>query len=147
LIEPTSVDRPGVTLVTTGPAVAEVVAATEEIESEGVATTVVHLTSPDSLYDDWQRIVSRAAAHGRHPAGVPHLESLFSDRTRSQPIVSVHDGASQALSWIGAAVGASQIPLGVDRVSGSGEDAPHRPSEISCPHIVNSALLALELFG
>jgi pyruvate dehydrogenase E1 component len=147
LIEPTSVDRPGVTLVTTGPAVAEVVAATEEIESEGVATTVVHLTSPDGLYHDWQRTVSRAAAHGRHPAGVSHLESLFSDRTRSQPIVSVHDGASQALSWIGAAVGASQIPLGVDRVSGSGEDAPHRPSEISCPHIVNSALLALELFG
>jgi pyruvate dehydrogenase complex dehydrogenase (E1) component len=59
-------------------------------------------------------------------------------------IVSVNDGISQALSWVGTAIGVAQIPLGSDQgPRPDGVDLRDR-SEISAALIVNAALLALE---
>ena len=56
------------------------------------------------------------------------------------------DGASHALSFLGAAYGAPVVPLGVDRFGQSGErDALYREELIDAESIVNAALLALEL--
>ncbi len=46
--------RPGVTIVTTGVMAPETVAAAAELDHEGVRATVVHLTSPDRVYQDWR---------------------------------------------------------------------------------------------
>ena len=114
LIEPGSAGGPAITIVTTGSVVTAVVAAADELETEGVSTTVVHLTSPDILYRSWQQALSGAVSRGRRPMGASRLENLISTRRRSPPIVSVNHGTSQALSWVGTAIGVAQIPLGSD---------------------------------
>ena len=55
---------------------------------------------------------------GRPLAG--HLETLFPNGHRRAPIVTVMDGASHSLSFLGGAFGAPVIPLGSDTFGQSG---------------------------
>jgi pyruvate dehydrogenase E1 component len=72
------------------------------------------------------------------------LDRLIPPVERGWPIVSVHDAASHSLAWIGSAVGARQLPLGVDRFGESGTIAElHALTGISARHIVNAALLMI----
>jgi pyruvate dehydrogenase E1 component len=60
-----------------------------------------------------------------------------------RPVVSVHDGASHTLAWLGSALGVAQIPLGVDRFGESGAiDELYRLTGIDTGTIVNAALIA-----
>lgn len=136
--------RPGVTLVTTGVMAPEALAAADQLESEGVDATVVHLTSPDRAYRSWQRGFARAAATAT-VVRVPSLvHRLVPPGERHRPVVSVHDGASHSLAWIGSALATRQYALGVDRFGESGTiDDLHRLCGISAASIVNAALIAV----
>jgi pyruvate dehydrogenase E1 component len=58
--------------------------------------------------------------------------------------VTVLDGASHALAFLGAVTGQRTVPLGMDRFGQSGGRAAlYHDAGIDAGHIVNAALLAL----
>jgi pyruvate dehydrogenase E1 component len=137
-------ERVGVTLVTTGVMAPEALAAAEALAGEGVASTVLHLTSPDRIYRAWQGRYRRAVASATAVRGPSHLHGLIAPERRAWPVVTVHDAASHSLAWIGSALGVRQIPLGVDRFGESGTIADlHELTGISTDNIVNAALIAV----
>ncbi len=78
--------------------------------------------------------------------GVGHLGTLFPAGERRAPIVTVADGASHALSFLGGAFGAPVVPLGVDTFGQSGTIPDlYGYAGIDAAHIVEAAILALDL--
>ena len=136
--------REGVTIVTTGAMAPEAIAAAEQLDAEGVAATVVHLTSPDRCYRSWRAGYAasvRAATVIRAPS---QLHRLVPAAERRRPVVSVHDAASHSLAWVGSALGTRQYSLGVDRFGESGTiDDLHDATGISAGYLVNAALIAI----
>ncbi|MSO96164.1 MAG: pyruvate dehydrogenase [Thermoleophilia bacterium] len=112
-------------------------------EEEGVEATVLCLSSPDRLYRDWQ--AHRAAPLRGGVAGVSHLERLVAPDERGLPVVTVIDGSSHALSFVGSALGVRSVPLGVDRFGQTGSQ-PEVYAEygIDAASIATAALVALE---
>ncbi len=118
-------------------------AATVLSQEEGVEATVLCLSSPDRLYRDWQR--SRTAAlrgASPHPS---HLERLLRADEHGLPVVTVLDGASHALSFVGSALGVPGVALGVDRFGQTGSQPElYAEYEIDAAAIATAALVALE---
>ena len=67
------------------------------------------------------------------------------EHERELPVVTVVDGSSHALSWLGSALGTRCVPLGVDRFGQTGSQ-PEVYAEygIDPDSIVTAALVALE---
>ncbi|HSB61742.1 MAG TPA: pyruvate dehydrogenase, partial [Vicinamibacteria bacterium] len=97
-------------LFATGVMVAEAVAAARALAGDGVFASVFVVTSPDRLY--------RGLREER-----PYLESLVGADEEEVPIVSVLDGHSHTLAFLGGALGVTQLPLGVDGFGQSGARA------------------------
>ena len=118
-------------------------AATLLSTEEGVEATVLCLSSPDRLYHDWQR--RRTAPLQGRPVVASHLERLLSPEERGLPVVTVIDGASHALSFVGSALGVRSVTLGVDRFGQTGSQ-PEVYAEygIDAAAIATAALVALE---
>ena len=141
LVEPAEPAQ--VVLACCGPVVPEVLAAAALLESEGLPTLVLDLTSPDRLYRQWRlglRDASRAAstAPGDH-----HLATLLAPHERRLPIVTVHDAASHALAWMGSVFGTRVVPVGVDTFGQSGTIHDlYRLFDLLPDQIVNAALVA-----
>jgi pyruvate dehydrogenase E1 component len=139
--------RPGgerVVLAACGAIVPEVLQAAELLaEEEGVEATVLCLSSPDRLYRDWRRSRLRPLDDGAAP--VPcHLDRLLSPEERRSALVTVIDGASHALAFLGACLGMPTVPLGVDRFGQSGsQPALYEAHGISPDAIRTAALVAL----
>lgn len=109
LLDEAANDGPVVLLAATGAVVPEALAAAEYLRDEGVAAQVLNLTSPRRLYETWQ------AAAGRPSNGHPEaLAGLIPPHERRAPIVTVQDGASHSLAWLGSIYGAPVTALGVD---------------------------------
>lgn len=140
---PTS-DRPGVTIVTTGVMAPEALNAAAELDGEGVDASVVHLTSPDRVYQSWRAGFARSTATARIIREPSHLHRLVPVDERRRPVISVHDASSHSLAWLGSALGTRQFTLGVDRFGESGTIADlHEVTGIDAGSIVNAALIAL----
>ncbi len=90
-----------------GVVVQEAVEASGILRAEGILADVFVVTSPDRLYRGLRR-----------PR--PYLERLVSAEEEGVPVVSVLDGHSHTLSFLGSALGVPQIPLGVDQFGQSG---------------------------
>ena len=121
----------------------ESVAAATELNAEGVAATVIHLTAPGRVYRGARAPYSVVAGGSviRRPS---HLHRLVPVDERSRPVVSVHDAASHNLSWIGSALGTRQFSLGVDRFGESGTISDlYAATGISAGDIVNAALVSI----
>ncbi len=87
-----------------------------------------------------------SAIRDRRPERLGHLATLIPAAERRAPIVSVIDGASHALTFLGAAWGAPVIPLGMDSFGQSGTVADlYAYAGIDAEHIIEAALLATEL--
>jgi pyruvate dehydrogenase E1 component len=133
-----------VLLVGCGAIVPEVLEAARILsEEEGVETTVLCLSSPARLYRDWQ--AGRAAALRGCPTESSHLERLVAAEERGLPVVTVIDGSSHALAFVGAALGVRSVALGVDRFGQTGSQ-PELYAEygIDAAAIATAALVALE---
>jgi pyruvate dehydrogenase E1 component len=134
---------PPVYLVGCGAVMPEVLAAASELAEEGIAATVVDVTSPDRLYAAWQRTLRQGVRTATAPSIAGALRSAFPDRA---PVVTVHDAASHALSWLGSALGVPAVSLGVDSFGQSGSVAElYRAHDLDAGSIVNAALAALSL--
>jgi pyruvate dehydrogenase E1 component len=112
-------------------------------EEEGVEATVLCLSSPARLYRDWQ--ARRAAPLRGAPSARSHLERLLDTDERGLPVVTVIDGASHALAFVGGALGVRSVALGVDRFGQTGSQ-PEVYAEygIDAASIATAALVALE---
>jgi pyruvate dehydrogenase E1 component len=97
-------------LFATGVMVADAVAASRRLRQAGMLASVFVVTSPDRLYRGL-----------RQPR--PHLEQMVSAEEEGVPIVSVLDGHSHALAFLGSALGVPQLALGVDHFGQSGSRA------------------------
>jgi pyruvate dehydrogenase E1 component len=149
LVEPdaalVSAGAPHVVLAASGPIIPDVVDAAQELTSEGVATTVLNVTSADRLYADWQSSRLSAIRSATLPSNGQHIASLIrGPAERSAPLVTVLDGASHSLAFLGSIFGQPTVPLGMDRFGQSGARADlYNYAGIDSGHIVNAALVAL----
>jgi pyruvate dehydrogenase E1 component len=147
LVEPSSVvgETPHVILAGCGAVMPELVHAASALESEGVATTVLDLTSPDRLYHNWRRSLQAASRAARTVSlDAVDVARLIPPAERSSAIVSVHDAASHALAWLGSVFGQRVLPVGVDSFGQSGGIAElYDAYDLLPDQIVNAALTAL----
>ena len=136
-------NAPVVHLVGTGAIMHEVLIAAAELKSEGVIAHVVDITAPGRLYGGWQRTLRQGVRTATTPSFPGAMRPIFSERA---PIVSVHDGASHAMAWLGSALGMPQVALGVDSFGQSGTIHDlYDINDIDAGSIVNAALAALSL--
>jgi pyruvate dehydrogenase E1 component len=150
LVEPDDVlagdpDAPRVVLVATGAVVPEAVHAARVLADEGVAATVVDLTSPDRVYRAWRAELNGAGRSARRARldGL-HIASLIRPDERTAPIVTVHDAASHALAWLGSVFGQRVNPVGVDTWGQSGSIVDlYRHFDLLPEQIANAALATL----
>lgn len=138
--------RDTVQIATGGIMVPEAVEAARRLHAEGVAANVITVTSPQKLYTA-VRDARRAQLRDAYaPTDLGHLETLIPSGERRAPIVTVQDGASHSLAFLGSAWGVPVVPLGVDEFgqSGARRDLYHKMG-IDAEEIFNAALLALDL--
>jgi pyruvate dehydrogenase E1 component len=110
-----------------GVMVPEAVEASRMLSAAGVCASVFVVTSPDRLY------------RGLRTTG-PYLLDLVSAEEEGVPVVSVLDGHSHGLAFVGGALGVPQIPLGVDHFGQSGARADlYRHYGVDAAAIAHSA--------
>jgi pyruvate dehydrogenase E1 component len=128
-------------LATTGAMIPEAVEAAATLRRRGVAVNVLNLTSPRRLFEAWR-------TREVYQSGASPFDWLIPAHERYAPIVTVHDGASHALAWLGSVYGAMVIPLGVDNFGQSGTRADlYRHFGIDAQEIVEAALAGLNRCG
>lgn len=134
---------PTVHLAASGAAMPEVLEAATQLAGEGIAAHVIDVTSLDRLYSAWQRTLRQSVRTAAEPSIPGVLRTAFGDRA---PIVTVHDGASHAMAWLGSALGVPCVPLGVDAFGQSGSVRElYELHDLLPGSIVNAALAALSL--
>lgn len=136
-------DAPKVHVVASGAVLPEALDAAAELAGEGIAASVVDVTSLDRLYRAWQRTLRQGVRTATAPSIAGSLRSCFPDRA---PLVTVHDAASHTMAWLGSALGVPSVSLGVDSFgqSGSVHDL-YAAHDLDAGSIVNGALAALSL--
>lgn len=124
----------------------EAIRASEMLLSEGIAANVINATSIDRLYTDLRVARKMQLKNASAQLNLGHVETLIPPSERRAPIVSVLDGASHAMSFLGGIYGVPMVPLGVDQFGQSGaRDDLYRYVGIDADAIVNAAMLALDL--
>jgi pyruvate dehydrogenase E1 component len=129
--------RPGwsadaaVNLFAVGVTVPAAIEAASQLTERGARPSVFVVTSPDRLYRGL-----------REPR--PYVETLVTAEEEDVPVVSVLDGHSHALSFLGGALGTAQLALGVDGFGQSGTRADlYRHYGIDAEAIVRAATVLL----
>jgi pyruvate dehydrogenase E1 component len=124
-------------IATSGAMIPEACAAAAYLWREGVAANVLNLTSPRALFECWRN--TPFAQRQRC------LEWLIPADEQHAPLITVQDGASHSLAWLGSVMGAPVIPLGVDDFGQSGARPDlYRHFQIDWEAIVSAAFCALD---
>jgi pyruvate dehydrogenase E1 component len=124
----------------------EAIEAARRLHDEGVAANVINVTSADRLFDALRR-ARRAQLRDAHaPLDLGHLAKLIPAEERRAPIVTIQDGASHSLAFLGSVFGVPVVPLGVDEFGQSGSrQALYEATGIDANQILNAGMLALDL--
>jgi len=126
--------------------VPEALEAAGRLHAEGVAANVINVTSASRLYAALRAARRAQLADAHRSLDLGHLDTLFPAAERRAPIVTVQDGASHSLAFLGSIHGVPVVPLGVDEFGQSGSRADlYAKTGIDAAQITNAALLALEL--
>ena len=132
-------------IATTGVMIPEAIEAVDILRKQRVAANVLNMTSPRHLFEAWKAMQQHP---GHAQSGGTPFDWLIPTNERHAPIVTVHDGASHALSWLGSVYGELVIPLGVDEFGQSGDLAElYRHFGIDAEGIAAAALAALSRCG
>ncbi|MDQ2683154.1 MAG: pyruvate dehydrogenase, partial [Chloroflexota bacterium] len=135
-----------VQIAAAGIMVPEAVEAARRLHEEGVAANVLAVTSIERLYADVRAARRSLLKSAGATASLGHLETLIPVDERRAPIVTVQDGASHSMAFLGSVWGVPVVPLGVDEFGQSGSRADlYRATGIDADQIVNAAMLALDL--
>jgi len=114
-------ERPGpgaeLAIVASGAVLPEAMEAHRQIVEDIPAAGLLVVTSADRLHRDW--IASQRTAVPARPSP-SHIERLLDALPAGAGLVTVLDGHSAALSWLGAVKGQPVVPLGVERFGQSG---------------------------
>ena len=102
-----------------GVMVPEALTASQHLEEEGLLANVIAVTSPDLLYRAWQQ-GNKLRMKNPKIHSTFHLEQLIPTKERQVPIVTVLDGHSHTLSFLGSVFGSRVLCLGVDEFGQSG---------------------------
>jgi pyruvate dehydrogenase E1 component len=134
---------PVVYLAASGAVMPEVLAAAKQLANEGVIAHVIDITSLGRVFGSWQRTLKQGIRNASTPSLPGVLRATFTEKA---PIVSIHDGSSHAMAWLGSALGTPQVAMGVDSFGQSG-NIPDLYSihDLNSESIVNGALAALSL--
>ena len=145
LAEPAEGAESRVSIVACGALLPEALAARELLwEQDEIGASVIALTSPDIAYRSHQAAATSPISNASRARPISHLAGLLAPDRRA-PIVSVIDGASHSLSFLGGAIGARQIALGVDQFGQCGSLAAlYDHHELSPDAIAAAAIAALE---
>jgi pyruvate dehydrogenase E1 component len=145
LAEPAEGAESRVSIVACGALLPEALAARELLwEQDEIGASVIALTSPDIAYRSHQAAATSPISNASRVRPISHLATLLAPDRRA-PIVSVIDGASHCLSFLGGAIGARQIALGVDQFGQCGSLAAlYDHHELSPDAIAGAAVAALE---
>jgi len=121
--EPDYARRLRFNLLSTGVMTDQALRASAALREEGIYANVITLTGLGRLYQDWfayQQASAVAGASDSAPPAEPYVLELVPPAER-HPIVSVIDGHPLAMEWLGQALGAPQIALGVTEFGQSGD--------------------------
>jgi pyruvate dehydrogenase E1 component len=124
----------------------EAIEAAHRLHDEGVAANVINVTSSDRLFSALRQ-ARRAQLRDAHaPLDLGHLAELIPAEERRAPIVTIQDGASHSLAFLGSVFGVPVVPLGVDEFGQSGSrQALYEATGIDSNQIFNAGMLALDL--
>jgi len=117
--------------ICTGVIVGEVLNALEAMKEDNLNIGLFIVSSPDRLYQDWLESTKKTNF-------TSFIESQLSIIEISTPIITIIDGHSSSLSWIGSVKGQRIIPLGVNNFGQSGDlNEIYKISEIDLNSIVD----------
>ena len=117
--------------ICTGVIVGEVLKTINALRDDNLKIGLFIVSSPDILYQDWMASTKKS----NH---VSFLETQLSYIGPNVPIVTIIDGHSSSLSWIGSVSGQKVIPLGVNNFGQSGDlNEVYQLSEIDLNSIVD----------
>jgi pyruvate dehydrogenase E1 component len=126
----------------------EAIEAARRLHAEGVAANVLVITSAERLFADVRTARRTQLRNAGAPLDLGHLEALIPVNERRAPIVTVQDGASHSMAFLGSVWGVPVVPLGVDEFGQSGSRADlYRATGIDADQIVNAAMLSLDLIN
>nr|VFK27237.1 MAG: pyruvate dehydrogenase E1 component [Candidatus Kentron sp. MB]VFK31073.1 MAG: pyruvate dehydrogenase E1 component [Candidatus Kentron sp. MB]VFK75507.1 MAG: pyruvate dehydrogenase E1 component [Candidatus Kentron sp. MB] len=108
-----------VALVYAGVVAPEAQAAFQQLLEDVPDAGLLSVISPDRLHTDWAQSLRARPFYG--PGLRSHIERLLRPLAPDATLVTVLDGASETLSWLGSVCGHRVIPLGVDRFGQSGD--------------------------
>lgn len=131
-------------VMASGAMVPEAVAASNALAREGVFANVINVTGQGPLYRAFQQSVYDGM-DGRGARDMFMSDSIPPSE-RAAPIVTVMDGHPRSLAWIGGALGAPVIPVGVAEFgqSGSREDL-YKEYRMDAQSIAAACYAALEM--
>ncbi len=125
-----------------GALVPEAIRAAAGLEGEGVFANVINVTGPGPLYGRYQAHV-RAAVDGTRETP-EFLSEIVPADERSASIVTVVDGHPHTLAWLGGALSAKTLALGVTEFGQSGSpDDLYREYRIDATSIMGACFSAL----
>ncbi len=107
-------DRHDVIIICTGVIIAEVIKCRRELNNDNVKVGILVVTSPDKIYKDWEK-ANRSLDYNSH------IENKLKNVDKETPLITIIDGHSSALSWIGAVRGHKVFSHGVNKFGQSGD--------------------------
>ncbi len=122
-----------IVLVYTGPVVTEVLEALNEVKDDIPDLGILSVTSSDILYKEWKQ-----------KSNDSHVSKLLSEISNETKIITVIDGYSATLAWLGSVNGHKVYSLGVDTFGQSGDTIDlYREYNINSDAIIDSIANAL----
>ena len=94
-------------LICTGVMIGEVEKLKTLILKEEIDLAILIATSPDKLYSDWMK--------SKKSNTFSHIEEILKPYNRNTAIVTIIDGHSSSLAWIGSVLGNKVYPLGLNK--------------------------------
>lgn len=136
-----------VNIAASGAMIPEAVQAVKLLWQEGVPANLLNIVSPGVLFEHWQAARQREIQEvTKRPDG--YFDWLIAQDEHHAPIITVQDGSSHALAWLGSAYGAPTVALGVDEFGQSGSRTDlYQHFGISSDHIAEAAFSAFDLWG
>ena len=107
-----------VNVFATGAMIPEAIKSSDSLLDEGIYLNVINVTGPGRLYKSYQQWSKESVFTEEDKLFMPYL---LTPTERKAPVVTVIDGHSHSLSWIGSAIGTQCYPLGVNDFGQSGD--------------------------
>ena len=131
-----------VNIFASGVMVPEAIKASNKLIEEGLFANVINVTGAGPLYRSFQASTNAIFEGGNSNLFINNI--LSSDDTKA-PIVSIVDGHSHSLAWLGGALKTSIIPLGVSNFGQSGLPSElYKENNIDSDSIIEACFTALD---